>query len=211
MKYPFFRRYSGFSLIEMMIVILVISFLLAMTAPNLFSTMRASELSTQGDIFKNRFALAQQSALSSNADVEVRIYKFKDLANAQSEEEYRAIQFYQYNKSGELVPVSELFRLNDPLRFSEDHSSILEERDLTEAPLDPNLLYLFNEGVESVTYKAFRFRPDGSTSLPKTSTVWYLTMIEDQGTAEIGGDALKNYFCIQIDPFNGSLREYRPR
>lgn len=204
---------AGFSLAELLVVISVIAFLLAMAAPNIFSLMRSSTLSTQGDMFRNRLTLAQQQALSTNSDVEVRFYKFKDANNAQPTDEYRAMQFFQYNPEGQLVPISETYALEDPLLFSEDMSSILSERDSEKTF---NQSQRLGSGVDSAVYQSFRFLPDGSTDLNmiregqdnEAKHNWYITMIEErpgQSTAEV-----YNYFSIQIDPYNGSLRVFRP-
>ena len=166
----------GFSLIEMMIVVVVIAFLLAMTAPTMFSNMRASELSTQGDLLKNRLSLAQQTALSSNSDVEIRFFKYADTSNAEVLPRFRGFRFYQYNELGKLVPVSELFNLTGSVMISDEktYSTIISE--MPEKDLPPNDLVQFSIGVKEVDYVAFRYLPDGSTTLPKTGETWFLTL-----------------------------------
>ena len=193
-----------------MIVVVVIAFLLAMTAPTMFSNMRASELSTQGDLLKNRLSLAQQTALSSNSDVEIRFFKYADTSNAEVLPRFRGFRFYQYNELGKLVPVSELFNLTGSVMISDEktYSTIISE--MPEKDLPPNDLVQFSIGVKEVDYVAFRYLPDGSTTLPKTGETWFLTLLEDQGVANAATREINNYFCIQIDPFNGSMREYRP-
>ncbi len=210
-------QHRGFSLAELLIVITVIAFLLAMAAPNIFSLMRSNELSTQGDIFHNRLTLAQQQALSTNADVEVRFYKYKDDNNAQPTEEFRAMQFFQYDKEGKLAPISELFILNDPIVFGTGQfngyslSSVLTERG-TDLQAD---VKRFGSGVSRAVYRSFRFHPDGSTNLNSSSNnsssvqpIWHITMVEERPSTQ--QTQIYNYFSVQIDPFNGSLREYRP-
>jgi len=214
---------------EMILVIAVVSFLLAMAAPNLFSIMRSSELGSQGDIFRSRLSLAQQTALSTNADVEVRFFKFADLANEETEEEFRAIQFYQYNEEGDLKPISEIFRLNPPLVFSDNskYSNLLTDSNINKGTVsasdeDSNVTKIFGRGVKNATYRSFRFRPDGSTSLVSipsgddgaeiTARTWFVTLVEGQftGAADAIGEERPNFFTVQIDPYNGSLREFRP-
>lgn len=205
----------GWSLAEMLVVITVVGFLLAMAAPNLFSLLRASELSSQGEVFRNWLAQAQQQALATGSDVEVRFYEFHDVNNAQIVDEYRACQYFQYNEQGVLVPLVEIYRFNDPVMLSRQLSSILDpgRPGLTTGTVDA--ITYFGSGLETerVKYRSFRFRPDGSTDLPKndqgTNTEgggWYLTMVADEGNAATP----RNFYCVQIDPFNGSIREYRP-
>tara|TARA_R110002096_G_scaffold122929_5_gene266118 strand:- start:4776 stop:5453 length:678 start_codon:yes stop_codon:yes gene_type:complete len=216
---PSSKRINGFSLAELMVVISVIAFLLAMAAPNIFSLMRSSELATQGDMFRNWLTLAQQKALSTNSDVEVRFYKFQDLDNAQPTKEFRAMQFFQYSPEGELVPISEIYTLNDPLIFATSSSkgcnlsSILERG--TETTVSD--LNRFGGGIQEVSYRSFRFHPDGSTNLNMAnsnsdnvqSKNWYITMIEERPESAQTTE-IYNYFSVQIDPFNGSIRTFRP-
>ncbi|MBU6301133.1 MAG: Verru_Chthon cassette protein D [Verrucomicrobia bacterium] len=201
------RPHRGWSLAEMLVVITVVGFLLAMAAPNLFSLLRASELSSQGEVMRNWLAQAQQQALATGSDVEVRFYNFHDVSSAQIVDEFRACQYFQYNDQGELAPLVEIYRLNDPVMFSRPLSSLLD-------PAKPGLstgtvdaVTYFGTGLETdrVAYRSFRFRPDGSTDLPKNEQ-WYLTMVADEGASATP----RNFFCIQIDPYNGSVREYRP-
>ena len=231
-------RNKAFSLMEMLIVISVIAFLLAMTAPSIFSLLQSSQLSGQGAIVLNQLTLAQQTALSSNADVEVRFYKFKDTDNVNFEDRFRAFQFYQYDTYGRLAPISEIFRIQEPVIIhpEPEFSNLLSatkrnedlsrddkieglEIELTEVARDD--LRRFAGGIEEVEYISFRFLPDGSTDLPKRiRPPWYFTLIEEQfllaqeaggsEQQEGGSSAPYNYYCIQIDPFNGSVREFRP-
>lgn len=211
-------------------MVTVIAFLLAMAAPNLFSLMQASELGSQGQIFKSRLSLAQQQALSTNADVEVRIYRYANAADDQEEERYRAMQFYQYNDLGKLEPISEIFKLENPLIFSDDPqlSNLLADPNVDEGLIggdnftvaDVSAKKIFGSGVDRVSFKSFRFRPDGSTSLVAApaqggsdaadiqASIWYITIVEGQFSG--GSNVPTNYYTVQIDPFNGSLRDYRP-
>jgi len=199
----------GWSLAEMMVVMTVIGFLLALSAPNLFSLLRASELSTQGEQLRNWLSLAQQQALSTGADVEVRFFRFADLADAQTTPEWRACQFYQYDAAGRLQPSAELMRLKEPVVIS-SMPALSTLVDLSRPGLNVGQVEaerLFGKDVDSATadFCSFRFRPDGSTDLAK-NLQWYVTLVQDEGD----NPAPKNFFCLQVDPYNGSLREYRP-
>lgn len=197
----------GWSLAEMLVVITVVGFLLAMAAPNIFSLVRASELSSQGEVFRNWLSQAQQQALATGSDVEVRFYNFHDLNSGQIVDEFRACQYFQYNDQGELLPLVEVYRLNDPVMFSRQLSSLLDPGRQGLSTGTVNRETFFGSGVEGerVAYRSFRFRPDGSTDLPKNEQ-WFLTMVADEGASQTP----RNFYCLQVDPYNGSLREYRP-
>ncbi|MFT5465334.1 MAG: hypothetical protein ACI8UO_000428 [Verrucomicrobiales bacterium] len=206
-------RQGGFSLAEMMVVITIIAFLLALSAPNIMSLLRGSELATQGELFKNQLSQGQQIALSTNADVEIRFFKFADKDDAQVKAVYQAYQFYQYNDDGLLTERSELFRLNAPVIFHDNpkFTNLFRTQSVDEGVEESGTVdqapKKFGSGVSSATYRSFRFRPDGSTDLPKGEKIYFVTLVQEQGANQTDP---KNFYCIQIDPYNGSLREYRP-
>jgi len=211
---PGASKRRGWSLAEMLVVITVVGFLLAMSAPNLFSLLRSSELSSQGEVIRNWLSQAQQQALSTGNNVEVRFFLLADAANAQIVPEYRACDYIQYDsdKIGPdgrplMVRPVEILRLNDPVLFSRPLSSMLSDGNSGLTKSDVDGIQLFGKDVQSkrVPYRSFRFRPDGSTDLPKNQPS-YLTLVADEGSAA----TTKNFFCLQIDPYNGSIQEYRP-
>ena len=218
---------SGFSLIEMLIVLSVLGVLFAIAAPNLFSLMQASSLSSEGNLLRNKLTQAQQLALSKNNDVEVRFFKMADPGAAELEAEFRAFQFFQYDEKGQLNPVSKFFRISAPVIISAENSTLLKEKGNQDdgaqdygfmAPSSGSAEIPIGSRVETTEYVAFRFRPDGSTDLPGRSgssdayeggDTWYLTLI--QGTDPVDSTGLPaNYYTIQLDPFNGRLAIFRP-
>lgn len=220
-------RIRGFSLIEMLIVLSVLGVLFAIAAPNLFSLMQASSLSSEGNLIRNKLTQAQQLALSKNSDVEVRFFKMADPGSAELDPEFRAFQFFQYDERGQLNPVSKFFRISPPILISREMSTLLKEggnRDQGAqdygflAPSVGSAEIPIGDRQETVEYVAFRFRPDGSTDLPGRSgtsdayqggDTWYLTLVQGIET-ENSTDLPSNYYTIQLDPFNGRLAVFRP-
>lgn len=222
MKVLFPSRSRAFSLIELMVVLGVVGLLLAFAAPNLFSLITANTLSSEGAVLRNQLTYAQQIAVSKNADVEVRFFKVADYANAGIEEAFRSFQLYQYNLDGDMVPVSSYFRIKSPVLVHESLSTLLNpsanasskdkrygfsspNRGTGEAPV--------GEGgrLQNASYVSFRFRPDGSTDLPfRTSgkDTWYITLVQGEGA--LRADKPDNYLCLQINPYNGQVSEFRP-
>ncbi|MEM9017980.1 MAG: Verru_Chthon cassette protein D, partial [Verrucomicrobiota bacterium] len=119
---------TGFSLVEMLIVLGVVGLLLAFSAPNLFSVITANSLTGEGVLLDNQLTFAQQIAVSKSADVEIRFFKLADESAAQTEEAYRAYQLFQFNNRGELIPISAFFRIRPPVALSEELSTILTAR-----------------------------------------------------------------------------------
>lgn len=197
---------KAFSLIELLIVISVIGILLAIAAPNVFSLLNAHTLTGEGTLLRNKLTLAQQKALSGNADVEFRFFKMADLENAESESQYRSFQLFMHNSVGEMEPITELLRIKPPVYINERMSTLIEGGTASGK-------YEVTEGGKKVEreYKGFRFKPDGSTDLGGRSSAgdtWYVVLV--QGTENLGGTLPNNYFVVQLDPYNGRVSEYRP-
>lgn len=198
---------KGFSLLELLIVISVIGILLAIAAPNIFSLLNAHTLTGEGTLLRNKLTLAQQKALAGNADVEVRFFDMADVDNADTKNRYRAFQLFNYNEVGEMVPLTELFRIKPPAYINSTLSTLLTGTSASGK-------YEVVEGSSRVerNYVGFRFRPDGSTDLDVRAPggdTWYVTLV--QGEENLGGGSLpKNYFIVQVEPFNGRVSEFRP-
>lgn len=226
----FSKRYvGGFSLIEMMVVLGVVGLLMAFAAPNLFSLITSNSLTGEGTVLRNQFTYAQQIAVSKSSDVEVRFFKYADESAAQLDVRFRAFQLYQFNREGEMVPVSSFFRIKTPVAVHEGMSTLLdpgakgndrndskygfiapryngENGELGRAPVGDG------GAVVDCNYVAFRFRPDGSTDLPfrtSSSDTWYVTLVQGEGALEDNDP--DNYVCLQINSYNGQVSEYRPQ
>lgn len=212
----------AFSLIELMLVLSVVGLLLAFAAPNLFSLMTANSLTAEGTLLRNQLTLAQQEAVSKSADVEIRFFYMTDASAAQVEEAFRGYQLFQYNREGELAPISQFFRIRAPVTVSTVLSTILDKSNRGDSgdefygfasPRTGTYEAPAGSGgsLESTNYVAFRFRPDGSTDLPNRaggSDTWYVTLVQGEGAAENSDP--DNYVCLQVNPYNGKVSEFRP-
>ncbi|MDB4657670.1 Verru_Chthon cassette protein D [Verrucomicrobiales bacterium] len=209
---------AAFSLIEMMIVLTVVGILLAFAAPDLFSLMQSSSLTSEGSHLRNQISQAQQLALAKNADVELRFFKLADTAAAETEEGFRAYQMFQFDKTGAMIEVSRFYRINAPVILSEALSTLLTTAGKDSAdkkfgfvsPQEGKYEVPVGLGMEETDYVAFRFRPDGSTDLPNRSNgdTWYLTLVQGEGAVRDTDPA--NYYCLQVNPYNGQITEFRP-
>jgi len=213
---------GAFSLIELMVVLGAVGLLLAFAAPNLFSLITSNSLTGEGTVLRNQLTYAQQIAISKNADVEVRFFRSADLSNAQPEEAFRSYQLYQYNMQGELAPISNFFKIKAPVAVHESLSTVLDPQENTSnkdkkfgfgSPTPGNASAPTGSGgvPQSTSYVAFRFRPDGSTDLPfrtQGGDTWYITLVQGEGA--LLSDDPDNYFCLQVNPYNGQVSEFRP-
>lgn len=214
---------KGFSLIELMVVLGVVGLLLAIAAPNLFSLISSNTLTGEGQVLRNQLTYAQQIAISKNADVEVRFFRMPDLDAAQTEEAFRAFQLFQYNSDGDLAPISTFFRIRNPVAVHDKLSTLLDPRSSSgnasdkkfgfSAPTEGSYEAPAGEGgrMRMTDYVAFRFRPDGSTDLPfrtGSDDTWYITLVQGEGALQSSDP--DNYLCLQVNPYNGQVSEFRP-
>lgn len=212
----------AFSLIELMVVLGVVGLLLAFAAPNLLSLISANTLTAEGQVVRNQLTYAQQLAISKSADVEVRFFKMPDYANARTDAAFRAFQLYQYNQEGQLAPISSFFRIRTPVAVHETLSTLLDPRANGSkkdkqfgfaAPTDGRAEAPSGEGgaLQTTDYVSFRFRPDGSTDLPHRTSgddTWYITLVQGEGALQTTRP--DNYLCLQVNPYNGQVSEFRP-
>ncbi|MDF1826105.1 MAG: Verru_Chthon cassette protein D [Verrucomicrobiales bacterium] len=214
---------KAFSLIELMVVLGLVGLLMAFAAPNLFSLISSNSLTGEGTVLQNQLTLAQQLAVSKSSDVEIRFFRTADASAAQTVKLFRAYQLYQYNQEGELVPVSNFFRIRPPVAVSEQLSTLLDTGETGDAlddkfgfisPTSGQALAPSGAGgsMQTTDYVSFRFRPDGSTDLPFRSNegddTWYITLVQGEGAAETADP--DNYVCLQVNSYNGKVSVYRP-
>ncbi|MCB1228624.1 MAG: Verru_Chthon cassette protein D [Verrucomicrobiae bacterium] len=212
-------RKDGFSLVEMLIVLTVLGILMALAAPNLFTLMQSSTLSSEGNLVRNKLAQAQQLALSKNSDIEVRFFEMADPSAAEQEDEFRGFQFFQFNDLGKLMPISKFYRIKPPVVISKEQSTLLNPGSNKDAEGKEYGFLSPSEGTYPVpvgddqidaTYISFRFRPDGSTDLPGrtgSDDTWYLTLLQGDNPR---GELPANYYIVQLDAFNGRVSVFRP-
>src|SRR5688572_11545085 len=77
---------QGVTVVELLVVIGIIVILATLSAPAVNRVMRASQLTYAGSLLSDHLALARQTALSKNHNVEFRFYQFAE-PGAQGEQQ----------------------------------------------------------------------------------------------------------------------------
>ena len=225
----------AFTLIEMLVVVTIIVLLLAFSTPALMRTMQASRLASTGDSLMGTISEAQQMAYAQNVPVELRFFRYNGDFGDNSQ--FRAYQLFKVvvatqgtgasaQTKESIVPVGNLVKLSEGTIIVTD--SVLSPgisgnglEDVKDGDVKPGY-----SGVAGATYNAIRFMPDGScrkVGATKTQSNVTLASLTFQTlpqsfltiTYDIGADVKeenlpKNFYSIQVDPFTGKARSYKP-
>lgn len=210
------RRPAAFSLVEIMIVMVIIAVVLALAIPSIEPMMKGSKLTTAADNFRFRLSEARARAIADNRAVQIRLLKFDDRSMPGEKEYFQAFQAgrFQARKDADgndtstfiFEPIGGVVRLPDGIAINSQKtlSSLINDDRIPERSFDLDI-----GGNDSVKYRAFTFRPDGSTDLPKRAgDIWFFTLTqfrdEDQGNT-----SPDNFITLMVDAYNGLVKLYQ--
>lgn len=238
------NRYSlherrGFSLIEMLVVLVIMGMLFAVVVPTMVEALNGTRITQSGDEFYGLISQAQQMSSAKGHPVEVRFYRAGDGGESGSTDEqgdtigYRGLIILSHYFAGEPNPDNLAVSLTSPLSVAEfggihsiPTSFVINEGLSTlinDAPIKGTgsggagaIKVRTSTGLTDLNlpsnwgeYVGFLCLPEGTNLNPGDDQRWYLTFVEARN-ATAAAAGLKNFYTIQIDPVTGRLSAYRP-
>lgn len=206
-------RARGFSLIELLVAMTIISLLAVATVPAMRGTMDGINVRGAADLAEAELLLARQTAMTRNLPVEVRFYKCDDGTG----EAWRMI--------ASVIPSSSSGRADDEwvtagkslpggviFEHANNYSSVITAA----VPASPDKIapWISQEtatapkALRDKSYVGFLFNADGSTNLPRGQS-WYVTLKNSKSQPAADSPAA-NYVSIVLDSLTGRTIAYQP-
>lgn len=226
---PSARTRSGFSLVEMLVVLAVIGALVTFAIPGFIEIAKGSRLKQATDVLRNNIVYAQQLAVKDNKNIVLHFYRYDDRMTPGAEREFRAFQILERpaeivagGKTGEGSSAArreDFPEITPPIRLPEgivisdqsEYSTILSNQfngDNQLATWQRLPRSLTDSGSAEVFF--FEFRPDGSTSLPKDGRKSMHITLYDEAKGLQASGLPNNFVTLQIDPYSGNVQQYQP-
>lgn len=200
------RASAGFSLVELLVVVAIVTMLIAAATPYTLAAMQSANLTSAGDTLMQKLAMAQQRALTENRPVGLDFYHY----NLDEVKGCHAIQMISYdpatNKATQLEPP--VYWSKQSVVLVEGALSPMFSTNQTAATTGQATMNPFQS--LGATFNRIIFYPNGSTSLRVPLRTAYLTLVPTKSYAPNLAAAPPNYYTVQIDPVTGRGHSYRP-
>jgi len=198
------RPAGGFSLIELLLAVVIMTILAALLTPAILNLLRAGQLNSAANTVANEFQAAQAASISRNMPVEVWFLRQADSGGAVR---FRALSTAILQNDGSLMWVTPPTILPESVVMLPlpDYSNILGNQSPSPSPLAPR----FTDGV------AVRFYPSGLVAFRTSpmsamtpATPFFVTLAPAQALDTLELPA--NFSTVQIEPANGRIRILKP-
>lgn len=190
------RMKSGFSLVELLVVVAIMGVLIAVALPAMTSLMQSSDLTRAGQMLTDQVNLARQIASAQNTVVEVRLIQLPGRTG------YTGIQLWKADSAGDLKAVKNVITLPQPMTISANpaHSAAISSLPTGSMPN--------GSSVANASYAALQIRPSGFVTPILEMDSLFFTVMRDTLTTD--SQLPPNYFMLQINPLTGAPLVYRP-
>jgi len=206
------KRRSGFSMVELLVVLGIIGIMAALVIPSIGPLMRSYNLNRGASMLADELSYARQSALTKNADVEVRFYQVGSTTYTAN----LPFQAFRCYLSTTNQPLDQIKFLPNPIvvvSMADPANSPTTFSPMLDATTYSTVLTTGQEtlpgGTTPTAYVSFKFRATGGTNLVPVTSTWYLTLCAQNAPTNANG-LPSNYVSLQVDPVTGTLRTYRP-
>lgn len=198
------KQLHAFTLVEMLVVIAIIALLLAVTGLGIGSSISSMQLGAAANGLNANLNHAAMLARKENRPVQVRFYKFSTPESPSPQ--FRSYQLAALNGiSNTNEPIvellSEIYQLPSGviLAPNQEYNTLAQLQEENQTPTDPII-------GSTYTYTSYEIRPNGLTTLPKTTPSVITLLLEDQMTNSNSLPA--NYRSIVINTQNARAKVY---
>jgi len=201
----------AFSLLELLIVMTIIVIMASLMGPTLNSALRGTALTQATDKVLGVLSIAHQTAITKAQTVEVRLYSYVNPETPGDTGQGHAIQAFSVDDNGVYTPLMKAQILPNTVIIATNSTlSTLMALTNSSAPT----AYAIPRVSNNYSCSSFQYYRSGATSLASSSqptTVWGITVVNMIDMMGANASTLPvNYATVVIDPYNGSLKTYRP-
>jgi uncharacterized protein (TIGR02596 family) len=202
------RSKSGFTLVEMMVVVAILGLIISMTIQAANHVVASNNLTLAGEALQDQLRSARHLAIAKDRVVEVRFYKTSDPESMEAKSHIHSMQTFLYDDENlGARPFKEILKFPNSVVMSdrETLSSLITDSRVKKnwKQQDPKVA-VPGSGTAYVAY-SLRFMPDGSTDLD-TQKLWFATLHASHETTVPPA----NYVTVQVKAARGTIRSLRP-
>jgi uncharacterized protein (TIGR02596 family) len=192
---------SGFTLIELMVVIAIMGVIFTLVVPVVSSILDSNSLTVAAQMAADQISLGRQIASARNRTVEVRIIMLPHPTGGGSD--YSAIQLWVNNAANTMQPATRLARFPQAIAFSQNANF--------SKLLSSGSTGTITSAGSNEAYTSFQISPAGVVSANGATLAMSDTYLAIVSSRFASNPSLPpNYALVQINPNTGTPKVYRP-
>jgi uncharacterized protein (TIGR02596 family) len=204
------RGSRGFSIVELVLVCAILMILAVISGPSLVQSLRGGQLTRAVDSVTSLMEQARLTALTRRQTVEVRFFSYQDPTLPGKPGGVHSAQSYVISDTGTAAPLSRVILLPDAVVIS---TNTLLTTLWTLSPWTQSIPPIsIPRAGGTFDCRSIRFSPQGLTSLAGNASQpsWCLTLLNVKDDAANAFAPPRNFATLVLDPYNGTVRTYRP-